>query len=290
MLFATATLAARIERAEYRMARDFAEAARARCEDVLVAPIGGAAAIFGGHGKPFNKVAGLGFGEPVDEETLSGIEREFDARGEPLRVELCALADPLVGPMLTQRGYALVGFENLLGLELTDSLAARLLADVNADRSRGIVVSRVAKDDLHTWVDVVVTGFEHPDVFDGPATQETFPREALEHVFQDWVNVPGLVAFLAHRQEVVAGGGSMRIFDSIAQLCGAATLPEHRRQGIQSALLRARLIDAAQQGCALAVVTTQPASKSQENVQGAGFTLLYTRAILVREPRRDAGY
>jgi hypothetical protein len=30
------------------------------------------------------------------------------------------------------------------------------------------------------------------------------------------------------------------------------------------------------------VVTTQPGSKSQENVQRLGFELLYTRAILVK--------
>jgi hypothetical protein len=56
---------------------------------------------------------------------------------------------------------------------------------------------------------------------------------------------------------------------------------------VQSALLRARLIDAAEQGCDLAIVTTEPASKSQHNVQRAGFALLYSRAILIR-PARDA--
>jgi ribosomal protein S18 acetylase RimI-like enzyme len=74
----------------------------------------------------------------------------------------------------------------------------------------------------------------------------------------------------------------LRISDGLAQLSGAATLPAHRRRGVQSALLRARLVDAAAAGCDLAVVTTDPGSKSQENVQRAGFELLYARAILVR--------
>jgi hypothetical protein len=34
----------------------------------------------------------------------------------------------------------------------------------------------------------------------------------------------------------------------------------------------------------VAVVTTQPGSKSQENAQRQGFALPYTRAILVRPP------
>ncbi len=68
----------------------------------------------------------------------------------------------------------------------------------------------------------------------------------------------------------------------MAQLCGAATLPAHRRRGVQGALLAARLAEAREAGCDVAVVTTQPGSKSQENVQRQGFDLLYTRAILVR--------
>jgi GNAT superfamily N-acetyltransferase len=66
-------------------------------------------------------------------------------------------------------------------------------------------------------------------------------------------------------------------------LSGAATLPEHRRQGVQTALLRHRLREAAARGCDIAVVTTQPGSKSQENVQKAGFSLLYARAVLIRQ-------
>jgi hypothetical protein len=51
---------------------------------------------------------------------------------------------------------------------------------------------------------------------------------------------------------------------------------------VQTALLSVRLADAARAGCDLAVVTTQPGSKSQQNVQRRGFHLLYTRAVLVK--------
>jgi ribosomal protein S18 acetylase RimI-like enzyme len=78
----------------------------------------------------------------------------------------------------------------------------------------------------------------------------------------------------------------MRIDRGIAQLCGAATLPEQRRRGVQSALLDRRLADAGTAGCDLAVVTTQPGSKSHENVQKFGFELLYTRAVLLSPERK----
>ena len=65
---------------------------------------------------------------------------------------------------------------------------------------------------------------------------------------------------------------------------GATTAPAHRRRGVQAALLSARLADARAAGCDIAVVTTLPGSKSQQNVQRQGFELLYARATLVREP------
>ena len=37
-------------------------------------------------------------------------------------------------------------------------------------------------------------------------------------------------------------------------------------------------------GCEVGVITTQPASKSQQNAQRRGFDLLYTRAVLVKHP------
>ncbi len=92
----------------------------------------------------------------------------------------------------------------------------------------------------------------------------------------------GATPYLAFRDGAVAGGASMRMFEGVAQLTGAATAPAHRRRGVQSALLAARLADAAEAGCDIAVVTTAPGSKSQQNVQRQGFHLLYTRAVLVK--------
>ena len=76
------------------------------------------------------------------------------------------------------------------------------------------------------------------------------------------------------------GGGDIGF--AVECCAGAATAPAHRRRGIQTALLSARLADAAAAGCDVAVITTQPGSKSQQNAQRRGFDLLYTRAVLVK--------
>jgi ribosomal protein S18 acetylase RimI-like enzyme len=122
----------------------------------------------------------------------------------------------------------------------------------------------------------------HPDTFDGPSTQEPLDRSFIEPVFQDISLLHGYSQYLARRDGQPAGAASMRLHEGIAQLCGAATLPAHRRLGIQTALLRERLICAARAGCDVAIVTTEPGSKSQENVQRQGFELLYVRAIMIK--------
>jgi len=281
---ASRTMASRIERAECGTILDFAAEARARGTDVIVHRIGGGAAVFAGPGQPFNKVAGLGFAE-IDPASLDGMERVFDARGAELRVELATIADPDAGKLLTQRGYTLVGYENVLGLALDAGMIERLVPALEADVARGIVVSR-AGGETRLWIETVADAFGHPDQFDGPPPTESFDRETIVNVFSASSGTPGMTLYLARRGGEVAGGGAIRVSDGLTQLAGAATLPSHRRRGVQSALLRARLIDAARQGCDLAVVTTEPGSKSQQNVQRAGFTLLYARAVLIRAARR----
>jgi len=39
----------------------------------------------------------------------------------------------------------------------------------------------------------------------------------------------------------------------------------------------------------VAVIVTQPGSKSQQNAQRQGFDLLYTRAVLVKHPAAATG-
>jgi GNAT superfamily N-acetyltransferase len=274
MLFADVSLAARIENAECGLLRDSAAAvARRRGDDgVLVQPIAGGVAVYTGEGSPLNKVAGLGFAGPVDAAELAAVERAYAAAGVPVQVELSCLAEASIGTLLTGRGYRLVGFENVLG--------RRLPADLSCRPASRVEVTPCGPQELSTWLEVTSTGFANPDT-QGVASHETFSREAVERVMSDLAGATSLVRYLARRDGVPAGGASMRTADGICQLCGAATLPEHRRQGVQSAMLARRLDDAARAGCAVAVVTTLPGSKSQQNAQRLGFELLYTRAVLV---------
>src|SRR5262249_60956535 len=104
----------------------------------------GGAAVFAGPGQPFNKVAGLGFAD-LDAASLDEMERVFDARDAELRVELATIADPHVGRLLTQRGYELAGYENVLGLALDAPAVAGPTTAPEDDVPSGVTRSRATR-------------------------------------------------------------------------------------------------------------------------------------------------
>jgi len=278
-MFTSQSVARRIERAEVSLVVAAARAAARRVPAVqlLVQDMCGGAAVFVERGAPFNKVVGVGFEGVPAAGVLDQLEQEFADRQAPLSFEVSTLADPALMRALTARGYLLTGFEHVLGLPLD--------ASRRFDPVPGIEVVRAGDEESAAWMDVVTTGFEHPEL-DGPTSQPPVPRDVLERVFGDTIAAPGFERYLATRGGVVAGGATFRVTDGVAQLSGAATLPPHRRHGVQSALLRHRLTEAVRRGCEIAVVTTEPGSKSQQNTQAAGFALLYARAILTRDAGR----
>ncbi|MEU0791933.1 GNAT family N-acetyltransferase [Amycolatopsis sp. NPDC005961] len=264
-LFCDIALAARIERAEARLTAESSDAARKRRGDTVgfARPLAGGVASFAEADSPFNKIIGLGFDGLPD--ALDEVEAAFAELGAPVQVELCELADSALGVFFTERGYRLESFENVLGRRPGGS-------DVPGD-------VRLSRDDeLERWLSEVADAVAVADT-EGLPSHEEFPRETVVNAMRD---MAGVTRYAAWRGGEFAGGASFRVTDGIAQFTGAATVPAHRRRGVQTALLRARLAAAAEAGCDVAVVTTQPGSKSHENVQRQGFDLLYARAILVK--------
>ncbi|MBW7477322.1 N-acetyltransferase [Paenibacillus oenotherae] len=81
-----------------------------------------------------------------------------------------------------------------------------------------------------------------------------------------WNDVPSAVAVMHS-----SGGG-------IASCTLAATLPERRRHGLQTALLQQRMYEAHEIGCELVVAQAGFGSTSQHNMERIGMQLAWTRA------------
>ncbi|GIP35266.1 N-acetyltransferase [Paenibacillus sp. J2TS4] len=93
---------------------------------------------------------------------------------------------------------------------------------------------------------------------------------------------PGWSFFIGQVDGIPAGVGVMYAQGNIASLTFAATLPDYRRRGLQSALILRRMREARQLGCYLVVGQAAYASSSQNNMERAGMRLAYSRATWVK--------
>jgi ribosomal protein S18 acetylase RimI-like enzyme len=85
-----------------------------------------------------------------------------------------------------------------------------------------------------------------------------------------------------------AAAAALSIADGVGHLASAATLPDFRRRGCQSALVAVRSVDAGAAGCELISSGAEFGSASQRNLERAGLRLAYTKPVL-RLSSRVAG-
>ena len=236
-LFCDTALAERIERAEAQLIARASKAARHRRADTagFVIPFAGGVASFAEEGSPFNKVAGLGFGDVPSAAALDQIEPGLHR----LRRPRADRARPPRRPRDRRPSDR-------------TSLPARIVRKcarpaVEGEPERvtlpGVEVRPSGDGEFEAWLDVVAEGFAHPDM-QGVPSHEEFPRDVIARAERDFA-AAGVTRYIALRDGVIAGGASFRMADGVAQLTGAATAPAHRRRGVQTALLSARFADAA---------------------------------------------
>jgi len=148
----------------------------------------------------------------------------------------------------------------------------RPVGNVEMPTANEIEVRRASDGELELWTLTVAQGFaEHY-----PVTKE------LLDVMKLSASGKNTECFLARIGGRVAGGATLAVRGRIAGLFGASTLPGFRGQGVQTALLTARLWRAGELKCELAMSLAQPGSPSQRNITRRGFRTLYTRAKFER--------
>lgn len=278
-VFCSPDLAARIERADGRFCAALADLIRAESygADVRIMTIDGGTAVFTRAGSPISRWMGAGFGSTVDLGGLDALEAHFAAHDAPLTTWASSLASPALVPALTARGYETRGFEHVLAHNLRDL----------GGPSETVTVSEASPDDADTVAALIAEAFAHPD----EDARGGAPLPSLDRLRRSttlMTRVDGYRGYLARIDGELVGSGTLWLDGDIAHFIGAGTVPRFRRRGVQSALLRARLVDAARAGCTLGAVGTLPGSKSQQNAQREGFSVLYARQRLVKPAPRAA--
>lgn len=95
----------------------------------------------------------------------------------------------------------------------------------------------------------------------------------------DWADDPAVTCFLADAAGVPAAAAALLVHDRVGFLATASTLPGYRRQGLQGALIGARIAAAAGAGCDVVSALAEFASGSQRNLERAGLAVAYTPAV-----------
>lgn len=254
------TLARRLERCEASANAAFVDSRARLFPETGAAWIecAGAYALFDGVGSPLTQTFALGMFATPAASDLETIERFFEERGAAVFHEVSPIAPPETLQLLVARGYRPVELSTVL---------FRPISVASTRHDEGRVRARIASaDEVPLWSDVAGEGWRELGVGD-------FVRD----IGRISASSRGMTAFLAELDGRVIGTGAIGMYDGVAILTGASTIPEARKQGAQRALLEARLAYAAQHGCDLAMMAAAPGSASQRNAERQGFRIAYTR-------------
>ncbi len=221
-----------------------------------------------------NQATGLGFAGAVSPAQIAEIETFFGIRGTEAALMLTPLAHPSLVDAVAERGFRPSGFENVLGLELDDRLAARLVGEGRASsaQSAGIVIREArTEEERALWARANIEGFVAP----------LDPTLAHLHLAQLMAARSDMTLLLALVDGQLAGSSALRVRGTDAWLLADSTLPEYRRRGVQQALQRHRLGLGIEAGCEVAFTEARPGGSSQRNMERLGFRVLYTRVDVV---------
>lgn len=261
--FADVSLARRLERAEALSNADFIEG-RARAfpdKGATWKEIAGTYAMYDGRSSPVTQTFGMGMFQRLTERELKAVEQFFLERGAPVCHEVSPHADSSVLPLLNDGGYQPIEFTSVMYRPI--SKESPLLAATN-DKIR-VMLTGPSEADL--WAEIAFKGWsEFGELAD-----------FLHDVGRVNARRDNAQSFLAILDGRPIATGLMNIFDGVALLAGASTIPEGRKKGAQLALLEERLRYAAQHDCDIAMMCALPGSASQRNAERHGFRIAYTR-------------
>ena len=205
----------------------------------------------------FNHVFGLGRSAPAGDRELDRIA-EFYGQ-ETYFIALARDAEPAdLSERLEARGfvpdYAWTKFRR--GVEPLAAVETELR------------VEPIGPQHARDFGRIVAAGFELPE-FIGRWLAALFAR-------------PRWTCFVAFADRAPAATGTLFVFRGVGWLSFAATVPEFRRRGAQSALLGARILAAAELGCMMVVgesgaLEEGRPSNSHRNIVRAGFEAVYDR-------------
>jgi GNAT superfamily N-acetyltransferase len=209
---------------------------------------------------------GLGFAGEVKPEDIEHVEDFYFRHEADAQVDVCPYAEPSLFESLNQRGFQVAEFNQTLARWISpdESFAAA---------HEGFQIRRVTAEEGPEWSNLLARVF--------------FAEQApnFGRFFLPWIRHENAMCVGAFAGGKMVGGAGGLIIPRhrTAGLFGAATLPDFRGRGVQSALLKERLRLAREASCDLAVTLTMPGTSSQRNAERAGFRTAYTKVVVIKK-------
>jgi len=257
-------LAQRLERAEGLANADFVDAHARVCPEIGAQwiEVAGTLAMFDGVDSPCTQTFGLGMFDAITDAHMQQIEAFFEERGATAFHEVCPLVDMSLIEKLNARGYRPMEYSSVLYQPIQSS------DDGELPQGSSIEARLVHADEAKLWTQVVREGWMDVAPQLGDYLREF--EQIIPHQRHSY-------NFLAEKEGEPIAAGALHISEGVALLAGACTIPQHRKQGAQRALLESRFRFAVEHGCDIAMMVAQPGSGSQRNAQRQGFRIAYTR-------------
>jgi GNAT superfamily N-acetyltransferase len=261
MLFSNIALSRRLEHAEGQACLQFAEARRRSFPDSGAEWMrcAGAYVVFDGPDSPVTQTFGLGLFKDLTLDALPEIERFLQERGARVQHEVSPFAGAAALDLLCARGYRPVEISSVLYQAVQEPVVAL---------PSGITVRVIGPEEMPVWNEISLRGWthEHPELVEFMSAMMGLASARTNSVL-----------FLAELDGVPGAAGTLAVHEGVALFGGAATVPDLRRRGLQTALLEERMRYAAGAGYDLAMMVTEVGSESQRNAERKGFRIAYTR-------------
>lgn len=230
-----------------------------RIPSAAAVPFGDGALIAMGAGRYVNRAMGVTTQE-MSSADLDRIEQFYAAHGLPPMIEVSSWAHAATVQQLADRQYAPLWFRAMFAM-----------ATPPPSLDHGTVrIEQVTDDAVTTWMAVFADGNQ----VTGDSARQASDEFAAASRTADSIDL--LVFVDGHP----VGCGSLQVSEGIGWLGGAATLPECRSRGVQTALLHHRLQLASTIGCELVAATAIPSGASARNMHRLGFTHVQTQLVM----------
>jgi GNAT superfamily N-acetyltransferase len=266
-------IAALLERAEAEAVWGYEAAAPPELEERLGMArtrLGGGVVLAARHDVTnyWSKALGFGFDQPVTADLVAEITafyREHDVQ----------LATIQLAPAVIPADWDAICEKEGIAAGASWLKLARLAGLVESPET-DLRIDVIPPEDAGQWATVLARGFG-------------MPEEQVTPMMQNVPSQPGWTAYGAWDGDQLVAAATLLITGDVAAFAGAATLPEYRGRGAQSALLAARARHAAALGVKwLSAETGKPTdgqeNSSLNNMLRTGFEIRYARQNWIWRP------